>query len=778
MSHNETVERPTENTLSPGRLFVTAWVIATILVASAGWSAVLAEGAGGESGEPEEQSAQADDASAAEETAAPEEQPAHFERLNVVGSAAPRIPGAVTVLGPAELGKQRHSDVHRMLRQVPGVNIQEEEGFGLRPNIGMRGTGVERSQKITLLEDGVLVAPAPYSAPAAYYFPTAGRMESIEVRKGSASIKQGPQTNGGVLNLISSSIPTHLGGGVNLAVGGDATLRGQAKVGSSYDRFGWLVETYQLQTDGFKQLDGGGSTGFDLEDYMVKLRFNSAPGAEVFQALELKLGKTGQAGEETYVGLTQQDFDRTPYRRYAGSTEDHIDTDHDQVQLRYMIRPNRTFDLTATVYRNDFFRNWHKLEKVEGVSISDVFDEPASFDRELDILRGDADSDPDSLAVRNNRRDYYAQGIQTVLGLHAGADRSKHEIELGLRYHEDEEDRFQEEDLFRMVAGRMELTSVGAPGSQSNRVSSAQAWAMFAQDRISLGRWTVTPGVRVELIDFVRLDYGKNDPQRTGAESVRSDSDVNVVIPGVGVHYRLGRSSGLFGGIHKGFAPPGPGADDRTDPEESINYELGYRRGDGRLDLQVVGFYNDYDNLLGSDTVSAGGTGSGDQFNGGEATVHGLEAGVNYRLTPAGSAFEMPLTLSYTFTRAEFDSSFETDFAGWGPEVVAGDELPYLPRHQASLGLGWIRGRWSLFANTAYVDEMRTRPGQGAIPPEQATDAHFLVDFTANYGLSRGLSVYAQVRNLTDEAYVAARRPAGARPGMPRTLLVGIAWDF
>jgi Fe(3+) dicitrate transport protein len=189
-----------------------------------------------------------------------------LDRTEMVGRQLTRIPGSAHVLGADRLASQKLAldDMHGMLRQVPGVNMSDEEGYGRRPNIGMRGTGVNRSSKVTIMEDGVLAAPAPYTAPAAYLFPVVARMEAIEVRKGSSQVKYGPWTTGGALNLVSSSIPAALQGSLDVAGGGDATRKLRAKAGSTHGNFGWLVETYQLRTDGFKQLDTGGSTGFDL----------------------------------------------------------------------------------------------------------------------------------------------------------------------------------------------------------------------------------------------------------------------------------------------------------------------------------------------------------------------------------------------------------------------------------------------------------------------------------------------------------------------------------
>lgn len=701
------------------------------------------------------------------------------ERVRVIGDpeAVDRVAGSAYFLDEEELDKNNYTDIQRLLRRVPGVNLQDEEGYGMRPNIGMRGTGVERGQKVTMMEDGVLIAPAPYSAPSAYYFPTAGRMNAVEVSKGPASIRQGPYTNGGVLNMISTPIPSSFGGRADLAVGNDGHTRGRAHVGDAGDRFGWVIEGYREDVDGFKELDGGGDTGFDLTDFVGKVRVNSPEGSRLYQSLELKLGKTEQEGDETYLGLTDADYAASPYRRYVASSADVINTDHEQAVLQYFVVPTGSLDLTTTVYYNDFFRNWSKLQDVNGVGINSVLDDPVTYANEIAIIRGEMDSDAGALDLRNNRRDYYSAGIQTTLGVRLGGGKTKHDLEFGLRVHRDEEDRFQEEDEYQMLGGELVFNARGTPASQSNRIDEAFATAFFARDTIETGNWTLSPGVRLESIDYTRTDYGKTDPGRTGADLSVKQNDVFEVIPGVGVDYGIGADWNVFFGVHRGFSPPGPGQAEAVDSEESVNYELGTRHRGRSTSLQAVGFFNDYDNLLGVDTLSGGGGGSGDAFNGGAVQVYGLELAWSQVLRPE-AAVQLPYQLAYTLTRGEFRTRFETDFADWAPRVETGDELPYLPEHQLFGEFGLRSGPWSAFVGASYVDEMRTHAGQGPIPETERIEDHLVVDLSAEYSFRGHYRVFLQMRNVTDEVYVAARRPAGLRPGLPRTTLFGIGFDF
>ena len=680
------------------------------------------------------------------------------------------IPGSAHILVAEDLQRESFvfDNVHDFLRLVPGVNVQDEDGFGLRPNIGLRGTGVERSSRITLMEDGVLIAPAPYTAPSAYYFPVAGRMEAVEVRKGSSQIKYGPRTIGGAINFVSSSIPNNeFAYSGQAAYGENGTLRGHAQIGGSGENFGWLIEGYSLGTDGFKYLANGGDTGFDVSDFVGKVRINSDVRGDSYQELELKLGYTDHESRETYLGLSDEDFAKRPLHRYPATSPDLMKAEHYQVQLRHLWARG-VVDVTTTLYHNDFSRNWYKLGSVSGNSISKIMGSPHdSYASSFNILRGN-DSESDALKVRANNRKYYSQGIQSNIGI----ELDQHEIELGIRIHRDEEDRMQWEDGFQMLNNAMLRTSSGSPGSQSNRVSSADAVAFFLQDQIDLGRLTITPGIRFEHIQLNRTDYAKTDPNRTAPTSVK-DYSVSAWIPGVGFSYNTAPTFNLFWGIHRGFAPAGPGAKEATRPESSINYELGGRYKNSGLAIQATGFYSDYVNILGRATLATTGDDSGEEYNGGKARIAGVELSLDYDLAwQRGLSARVPLRIAYTATHAQFRSAFDSKYDPWG-DVQVGYRLPYLPPHQMSGSIGYERNRFNITFSTIALGAMRTKAGKGRILAGEGVDAYMIFNLDLGLNLNNKGTIFAGIQNLSDKRYNVARRPAGMRPGLPRTVVVG-----
>jgi Fe(3+) dicitrate transport protein len=703
---------------------------------------------------------------------------ARLDRMNVVGSAerARQVPGSADYLGPEELEKFDYSDIHRVLRQVPGVYLIDEEGYGLRPNIGIRGSGTDRNNRIAVMEDGVLIAPAPYAAPAAYYFPTAARMSAVEVRKGSASIRSGPRTTGGAINLISTPIPEEFGGRVNLMFGKDATVLGHGVVGGATDTFGFLFESVQQRTDGFKRLDSGGDTGYTLRDYVLKLRVHSAPDADRYQELELKLGRTDQDSDETYMGLTDADFRAHPNRRYAGSQLDNIQTDHELYQLRHVIEFSPNLDLTTVAYRTEFARNWFKVEQVGGQSLGNILRNPAQFAEQYSWILG-ADSPDNAFNIRNNSRDYYAQGVQSVLGWSTGFGPTSHDVEFGLRYHRDEEDRLQDQDGYRMDNGILVRTLDRAPGSHDNRVGQARAWSGYIVDEIVFGDWRISPGIRYERVRLTRIDYSLQDGARTQGPTRIREHTVDAWIPGIGVVRELGGGWQLFGGVHRGFSPPGPGS--TSESERSVNVEFGTRYDNGAWSAEAVAFANDYSNLVGTCTESTGGGCTiGQQFDGGKAEVHGVELVAGYAVRDiGGSGLNLPLRASYTYTDARFRSSFVSSFGEWGT-ATSGDALPYLPQHLLSLGAGLEGQRWRAELNANYVDEMRTVAGRGRPAPQLRTDDFWVLDLAGAYRLTDSAELFARVDNLLDETYIVSRRPSGVRPGKPRSYLAGFRVEF
>lgn len=710
-----------------------------------------------------------------------------LDRITVVGNPVwmSRIPGAASYVSAQQLQKQNYTDINRILRAISGINIQEEDGFGLRPNIGLRGAGVERSTKVNIMEDGILVAPAPYSAPAAYYFPNMGRISSVEVRKGSSQIKYGPNSTGGAINLISTPIPTELSGKAEVSVGERSANKLYANFGNRTGRFGYLVEVLQMGDDGFKKLDNDGDTGFILRDITGKFMVRSADNASIYQRLEIKVGYHEETSDETYLGLTRGDFENSPLRRYAASQVDQINVDQFQFSARHFALFSDNVDLTTTLYRQNVARAWYKLHDldtsvptVNNGNLSTILGNPDANPVEMGYLRGETSPD-NALNVRNNSREYYSQGIQSLLGVNFDINSAKNQLEFGVRLHQDEEDRFQEQDGYRMQDGVMILTRAGVPGTQANRVGSATALSIFLQNKIELDRWTFKPGVRYENIWFTNRNYGSSDLERTGSNLNETKYTTHVFIPGIGITFQATDNLTLISGIHRGFSPPSPGSSSETVSESSINYELGARLANHLFQAEIIGFYNDYSNLLGSDLAAGGGGGSTAQFNAGEVEVYGLEVSaiLDFADILNLSTVSLPFNANYTFTSATFQSDFASNFGPWG-SVTKGDEIPFIPKHQFNAGISLDYKNFSTHLNSVYSPQIRTLAGQGAIQEQFSTDSYFLLDLSSSYGITSSIDIFMNVRNILNNTYIVSDRPSGVRPGLPRTVMGGVRYTL
>lgn len=717
---------------------------------------------------------------------------APLEEVVTIGSreAVDNITGSAHFISEEALDKFEYSDIQRISREVPGVSIQIEDGYGLRPNISIRGVATERSGRITLLEDNVLIAPAPYSAPSAYYFPTAGRMQAFEVVKGPAAITQGPYTIGGALNMVSTAVPQEQKGKVLLEIGEDSTARIHAAYGDRLDNgFGYLIEAHQWQSDGFQTIDRSGTdTGLDVTDYTVKLSYAPEGSAH---AVELKLQKADQDSNQSYLGLTDADFRDSAYRRYGISELDNIATAHDQAILNYRFKFNDDLSISATAYNNTHARDWFKTEGIDldGSSNAQDFsrtswanvvqainnsgslsrgDVTFSSSQLQAILDGSLDTAQGSIQVRSNAREYYSRGIQFKVDWNVALGDTKHSIEAGVRYHEDEEDRLQRNSTYQQVAGQLQLNDVGELGNAGNRVQEAQATALYIHDSIEFGNWTVTPGLRYESIDQMRTRY-RGGENRTFRDS--RDNHTSVLLPGLGAIYRLNDGLSIVAGVHKGFTAPSNSPGVRE--EEAINSEFGLRYSSENTRVEVMAFSSDYKNLLGECTSSSGSNCEiGDAFNGDAATVTGLEV-LFSNSAPLNDGLALNTSISYTYINGEFDTDIaDTDFFG---DVSAGDPIPYIPENQLQLSAGLEAKVWQVNANVSYVDEVCTRASCGQF---DRTDSALTLDLAANYLINDTFKVFSRVENATDEQDILGRQPYGARPNKGRTASIGIEMSF
>ncbi|MBI4747711.1 MAG: TonB-dependent receptor [Acidobacteria bacterium] len=668
-----------------------------------------------------------------------------------------RIPGTVDILEPKTLQQSRLFNFNEALRKVSGINVRDEEGFGLRPNIGIRGLNPTRSTKVLLLEDGIPLAYAPYGDNASYYHPPVERFESIEVLKGSGQIVYGPVTVGGVVNYVTPMPPTKPSGSLMLTGGNRDYFNGIANYGGTWGNTGFLVDYMRKQGEGSRV-----NLRHKLNDLNVKLV--TTLNARNF--LTFKANYYGEDSQVTYSGLTLKEFQDDPRQNPFQNDAFEIDRFGFSGTHNFLITSN--FVMNTNLYGSIFKRDWWRQSSNSTQRPNDSADPDCGGLQNLNTDCGN----------EGRLREFYTWGIAPQFRLSHNLFGIRNEADFGFRAHFETQDRMQ-------LNGDSPRARTGIIVEDNIRKN--KAFSGYIQNRFILGKFTVTPGVRIEKIHYERT----NNLANAGA-GITGSTDVTQVIPGLGVAYAVNDRTTVFAGVHRGFAPPRTediinnttgGAID-LDPELSWNYEAGIRslplQG---LRLDAAYFRMNYENQIVPASL-AGGSGT-TLTNGGETRHQGIE--FNGRLdtgTLLRSEHNFFVRFNYTYVgTAEFVGRRFSNIPGFSTVSVSGNRLPYSPNHLATTGFGYSHQKGiDVFVESVYVsdqfgDDLNTiessADGQRGLIP-----GYTIWNATLNYRAEPLHSTFfITCKNLLDDTFI-VDRARGILPSSPRLVQAGFKWNF
>jgi len=254
--------------------------------------------------------------------------------------------------------------------------------------------------------------------------------------------------------------------------------------------------------------------------------------------------------------------------------------------------------------------------------------------------------------------------------------------------------------------------------------------------------------------NFSSLEIDRQINASGGAKGLQTRKFDPIVVPRFALNYQFNDFSGVYGSISSGFSPPT--IDEvRTnegslnldlEAEKGVNYELGYRMGKGKFNLDLAAFYFKLDQTITTYTNQQGVV----LFrNAGSTDQKGIEAAIDYALIRNQSTFIRDLNVGTAFTGNYFKfkdyQKRDNDFSG--------NDLTGVSPNTLVTRLDF-RTRPGIYLNFThqFVDEI---PLNDANTVYQ--DAYNLVNMRFGWATSFAgkweLEAFAGVDNLLNESY-------------------------
>jgi len=679
------------------------------------------------------------------------------------------VAGSIHTIGEKDLERTAPTSANEVLRTIPGVNVVDEEGIGLRPNVGIRGTDPNRSRKILVLEDGAPIALQPYGEPEMYYTPPIERMAQVDVSKGPDSILQGPQTIGGVLNYVTADPPKKPTVITEARVGNFGYWMAHVAAGDTVGPVGYRVDVLHRRFMGPRNLD------LQLVDINGKMKVQFSPR----HSLSVKLGVYDERSRSTYLGLTQQQYETNARDNFA--IHDGFTVRRAGTGINHELIVNSALRLQTVVYGSVIQRNWQRQEW-------DREDLGFAYQRVVPGRPGDAAASGTSIFFRNanvhrNRR-YFTGGVEprAILALPLG--KTDHQVIAGVRLHWE-----------RAEEQRVDGASGNDPSGEmtEEEVRTGVALSPYVQYRLTLfDRLRITPGIRLEAFMAERQVLRTRVPTDAGLVSqsvnVLERQPTYAIIPGLGLSYLAWQGLMFYAGVHRGFAPPRTkdnitteGQNLRLEAEHSWNWEAGTRLAVGDFfTAETAVFLLDFQNQVippseaGGATARDTGTGAPRLVNGGRTRHVGVETSMTLDLAAMTDwGFSVPYSVSYTFVDAR-----------WVDGVFEGNLLAYAPQHLLNTRVQFIHpAGFTAQLSGSYLSPQFTDNANSKLPSADGTTGvigrRLLLDARVAYTFAPlGVTFSIAGKNLTDYRYIASRAPQGIQPGPFRQVMLGARWEL
>ncbi|PVZ42049.1 TonB-dependent Fe(3+) dicitrate receptor FecA [Pseudomonas sp. CC120222-01a] len=640
-------------------------------------------------------------------------------------------PGARDVVRREEFERSGASTAREVLNRIPGVNAPDNNGTGshdLALNFGIRGLNPRLASRSTVLMDGIPVPFAPYGQPQLSLAPISmGNMDAVDVVRGGGAVRYGPQNVGGIVNFVTRAIPEE--------ATFKAAMQNQISPSSSQDG---LKNSANLLVGGTNENGLGGALlysgvrGSDwrehsdtqIDDLILKGKLQLDDANSLHAMAQYYEGEAQMPG-----GLSTADFDDDPYQ---------------STRLKDKFWGRRTLFNFGYDYKQD--DRQFSVNSFFTKTLRSGYLDQGSF-------------------VSLSPREYWVRGIETRFSQGVALGDSWHELGIGYRY----VNEAGHELRYREPTSADRLPTTASRNDRDTR-GSTEAHAIYLDDRIDIGRWTITPGIRYEMID---------SEQSNKINGQRYQGSYNTALPALNVMYHLtdqwnlyANTEGSFGSVQYSQMPNRVSSGE-VKPEKARTWELGTRYDSGDLQAEfgvfLINFDNQYESNQTNDSVIARG----------ETRHQGIETSVRYALdglSPALAGFDVHA--SYAFV----DATIRED----GPNK--GNQVPFSSRHKGNLGVGYSEGPWQLnldgsFQSSQYADNANTS-AESADGSTGRIPGYMLVSTRAGYDFGPQLSnlkVAVGVKNLFNREYYTRSfddNNKGKYVGEPRTLYVQTSVEF